>query len=603
MFLNVLESAYKVKTVMKLNLCWLLLFRYSFANGNIFSGIAVSLLLNWVVSISAQELPYVFEKNVMIPMRDGTRLAANIYKPNTDGSFPAILTRTPYGKPGEQWGEAKRYLADGFAMVVQDCRGRGDSEGEWDPFRYDPEDGFDTQEWVGSQDWCNGVIGTSGGSYVGWTQWASVTKGSRYLKTMVPIVPFGNVFNELAYDGGAYQLALLNGWGAAVGGVAMAPEALANAYTFLPLREFGNQFEPKVSYLNDWVEHHRYDDYWKQRGMGYEFSKVKVPVLNIGGWFDIFSKATIDLVDQVRAESTDKMARRNQFVIMGPWAHGPGGRKTGQLDFGESARLDLGKLQMEWFQYWLQDKETGVEDWPPYYLFVMGSNEWRAENEWPLKRTQWTSFYLHSDGAAGNSKSDGLLNTEMPGIESSDVYTYHGDDPVPTTGGNNLVGAPIGPMDQTEVEKRPDVLTYTTAPLEEAIEVTGPVKMTLFAASSARDTDFTAKLVDVHPDGKAFNLCDGIVRARFRDGMDQAKFIEPGSVVEYEIDLWVTSNVFLKDHSIRLEISSSNFPRYDRNPNSGLPFGTDVELHPAHQTIYHDADHPSHLILPVIPLD
>ncbi len=568
---------------------------------SVMHGVFFSCAILLLTSLTAQELPYQFEKNVMIPMRDGTRLAANIFKPKSEGSFPVILTRSPYGKPGEQWGEAKRYVPAGFVLVVQDCRGKGDSEGVWDPFRYDPQDGFDTQEWVGAQSWCNGNIGTSGGSYVGWTQWASVTKRSKYLKTMVPIVPFGNVFNELAYDGGAFQLALLMGWGAAVGGAALGPEALQEAYHFLPLREYGNQFNPKVPYLNDWIDHHRYDDYWKQRGMGYEFSKVTIPILNIGGWYDIFSKATIDLVDQVRDSSESKLARRNQFVVMGPWAHGPGVRKVGQLDFGEAAQLDLGQLQLKWFQYWLQEGETGIEDWPPYYLFVMGTNEWRGENEWPLKRTQWTPYYLHSNGAAGSEDSDGLLSTDQPGSESTDVFTYHGENPVPTTGGNNLVGAPIGPMDQTEVEKRPDVLTYTTAPLESAVEVTGPIKMKLFAASSARDTDFTAKLVDVHPDGKAYNLCDGIVRARFRDGMDKAKFIEPGSINEYELDLWVTSNVFLQGHRIRVEVSSSNFPRYDRNPNSGLPFGSDVEMMPAHQTIYHDAEHPSHLLLPVIP--
>jgi len=231
----------------------------------------------------------------------------------------------------------------------------------------------------------------------------------------------------------------------------------------------------------------------------------------------------------------------------------------------------------------------------------MGRNEWRAENEWPLKRTQWTSYYLHSDGAAGAVESDGTLSIEKPGMESTDVYSYDGDDPVPTAGGNNLVGAPIGPKDQSDIEKRADVLTYTTAPLESAVEVTGPVTLTLFAATSARDTDFTAKLVDVHPDGKAYNLCDGIVRARYRHGMDESQWIEPGAVVEYEIDLWVTSNVFLEGHRIRLEVSSSNYPRFDRNPNSGLPFGTDVELLEAHQTIYHDSTHPSSLTLPVIP--
>lgn len=552
-------------------------------------------------SVQSQDLDYRFDENVMIPMRDGTLLAANIYSPQAEGAYPVVLLRTPYGKPGERWGEAKKFTAAGFVMVAQDCRGRGDSEGEWDPFRYDPDDGFDTQEWVGQQPWCNGKIGTSGGSYVGWTQWASVTKGSQYLKTMVPVVPFGNVFSEIAYDGGAYQLALLMGWGAGVGGVALNPDKLQEAYGFLPLREFGNQFERKVTYLNDWVAHHRYDDYWAKRGMGYAYSKVNIPILNIGGWYDIFSKTTIDLVDKVKANSQDRMARRNQFVVIGPWAHGPGVRKVGDLDFGEQAQLNLGKLQMDWFQYWLKDHDTGVEDWPPYYLFVMGANQWRAENEWPLKRTQWTSYYLHSDGSAGAIESDGVLSLEKPKAESTDVFTYDGDNPVPTAGGNNLVGAPIGPKDQTELEKRTDVLTYTTEPLAKPVEVTGPIKMTLFAASSARDTDFTAKLVDVHPDGKAYNLCDGIVRARYRDGMDEDRLIQPGEVVEYEIDLWVTSNVFLEGHRIRLEVSSSNYPRFDRNPNSGLPFGTDIELLEAHQTIYHDTAHPSHLTLPVIP--
>jgi len=599
--LNIHNDADKVKIVMPpIN-------RYSFRvpamsmTAFMFSCLWVSGLMLGSLTATSQDLEYRVEQNVMIPMRDGILLASNIYQPRAEGSYPVILLRTPYGKPGASWGEAKRYTEAGFIMVAQDCRGRGDSEGEWDPFRHDPDDGFDTQEWIGQQSWCNGCIGTSGGSYVGWTQWASVTKGSPYLKTMVPIVPFGNVFSEIAYDGGAFQLALLMGWGAGVGGVALNPEKLQDAYSFLPLREFGNQFEPGVKYLNDWVAHHSYDDYWAKRGMGYAYDKVKVPILNIGGWYDIFSKTTIELVDKVRENSEDRMARRNQFVVMGPWGHGPGVRKVGDLDFGEQAQLNLGQLQLEWFQYWLQNVNSGVEDWPPYYLFVMGSNTWRAENEWPLKRTRWTSYYLHSDGAAGAVDSDGVLSLEKPGVESSDVFTYNGDNPVPTGGGNNLVGAPIGPRDQSDIEKRSDVLTYTTQPLTEPIEVIGPVRMTLFAASSARDTDFTAKLVDVHPDGKAYNLCDGIVRARYRNGMDNQRLIEPGKIIEYEMDLWVTSNVFLEGHRIRLEVSSSNYPRFDRNPNTGLPFGTDTELLEAHQTIYHDAVRPSHLILPVIP--
>ena len=544
--------------------------------------------------------PMVFEQDVMIPMRDGTKLAANIFRPKTDGRLPVILMRSPYGKPDEKWGEAKRYISADYAMVVQDCRGRGKSEGVWEPFRYDVEDGFDTQEWVGRQSWCNGEIGTAGGSYVGWTQWSAAPNGSRYLKAMVPVVPFGDAY-DLAYTGGAFQLALLMGWGAGVGGINLSPDKLSEAYRHLPLDTFGDQFEKKVGYLDDWILHPQYDDYWKRRGMNYRYGDVTVPALNIGGWFDIFSKTTIELVSQVRASSRDRAMRRNQFVVMGPWTHGVGARKVGELDFGPDAVLDIGGLQFKWFEYWLKGNETGVQDWPALYLFVMGENKWRGESEWPLKRTRFTDYYLHSDGRANSGKGGGALNLISPQDEKKDQFTYDPKDPVPSIGGNNLVGATAGPFDQTKVEAREDVLVYSTLPLEQDTEVTGPVKMLLWAASDAPDTDFTAKLVDVDAEGKAYNLCDGILRGRYRQGRDKTAFLEPGKSEPFEIDLWVTSNLFRKGHRIRVEISSSNFPRFDRNPNTGHPFGKDADLVSAKQTIFHDHEHPSHLVLPIIP--
>ena len=558
------------------------------------------LLLFLAISSLAQEVQFVFETDVQVPMRDGVKLAANIFRPKGDGRSPAILMRTPYGKPDEKSGDAKRYTAAGYAMVVQDCRGRGKSEGVWDPFRYDAEDGYDTQEWVGQQPWCDGNIGTAGGSYVGWTQWAPASKGSRYLKAMVPVVPFGNAY-DLAYTGGAFQLALLMGWGSAVGGITLAPDKLPEAFRHLPLRTFGEQFEKKVPYLDEWVKHYTYDDYWKQRGMDYRCAEVTVPALNIGGWYDIFSKVTLDLVTQVRASSRDRKVRRNEFAIVGPWTHGVGASKVGELDFGADAALKLGDLQIQWFEYWLRGRETGVQDWPAYYLFVMGENRWRGESEWPLKRTRFTSYFLHSAGHAASLKGDGSMNTAEPGDEPPDQFTYDGKNPVPSVGGNNLIGATAGPYNQTRVEEREDVLVYSTPPLEQDIEVTGPVKVILWAASSARDTDFTGKLVDVHPDGKAYNLCDGILRAQYRNGMEKPTLLEPGQATRFEIDLWVTSNLFRRGHRIRLEVSSSNFPRFDRNPNSGKPFGTDTELLSARQTVLHDREHASHLVLPVIP--
>jgi putative CocE/NonD family hydrolase len=307
------------------------------------------------------------------------------------------------------------------------------------------------------------------------------------------------------------------------------------------------------------------------------------------------------MTNSVRNESNNRVVRRNQFAVIGLWAHGVGRKKVGELDFGQEAAMDIGQLQKKWFDYWLRDQDTDVEDWPAFQIFVMGKNKWRGESEWPLARTQYTRFYLQSNGNANDLDGDGVLNEIKPDASSTDTFTFDPANPAPTAGGNNLGGAPAGPFDQTKVERREDVLVYTSTLLAEAVEVTGPVKVVLHAATSAKDTDFTAKLVDVHPDGKAYNLCDGIIRARWRSSRTKPELVEPGKAYRYEIDLWVTSNLFKPGHRIRVEISSSNFPRFDRNPNSGLPFGTDTELIPAKQTVFHGAQRASHIVLPVIP--
>ena len=550
---------------------------------------------------TASDLPFTFQSNVMIPMRDGTQLAANIFLPKQGGPFPVVLQRTPYGKPDAKSGEARPYCAAGYGLVVQDCRGRGNSQGQWDPFRFDGNDGFDTQEWVGHQTWCNGHIGTSGGSYVGWTQWSAAPHASRYLTCMVPVVPFSDAYHEIAYLGGAFQLSLCFGWGAGVGGLNIPPPKLSEAFSYLPLNTWDEQGDKRVFFLRDWVAHPTYDDYWRARSIKGRFDQVTVPALNIGGWYDIFSKPTFEHVAQVRHSATNLLVRRNQFAVVGPWGHGVGGQKLGDLDFGPSAKLDIGKLQFDWFEYWLKGRDTGVQDWPAVRVFIMGENVWRNESEWPLARTQYTPWYLHSAGKARTRGGGGSLSASLPEAEPPDQFTYDPAQPVPTKGGNNLVGTPIGPFDQSSVEDRPDVLVYTSAPLEKAVEVTGPVKVILHAASSARDTDFTAKLVDVHPNGKAYNLCDGILRARYRESSTNLTLLEPGKTYRFEIDLWVTGNLFHTGHRVRLEISSSNFPRFDRNPNTGHAFGTDAELAKAEQTILHDRPHPSHIVLPIIP--
>lgn len=550
---------------------------------------------------ASSSLPFRYQKNVMVPMRDGTQLAANLFLPKENGAFPVILIRTPYGKGDEKWGEARRYCVAGYAMLVQDCRGRGDSKGQWEPFRYDSDDGFDTQEWAGQQPWCNGRIGTSGGSYVGWTQWSAAPRGSRFLKCMAPVVPFTDPYHEITYLGGAFQLSLAFGWGSGVGGLKLDPAKAKDQFEYLPLKSWDEQGDKRVFFLRDWVSHPTFDDYWRARSIEGHYDQVSVPALNIGGWYDIFSKAALDQINRVRRSSTNHLARRNQFVVIGPWGHGVGGQKVGDIDFTAEAKLDLGKLQFDWFEFWLREKDSGVQDWPAVRIFVMGENAWRGESEWPLERTHYTPWYFHSAGKANTRNGDGTINPAAPDNQPSDKFTYDPANPVPTKGGNNLVGTPIGPFDQTTVEERPDVLVYTSAPLDKAVEVTGPVKVILYAASTARDTDFTAKLVDLHPDGKAYNLCDGIIRARYRDSFTNLTLIEPGKVIRYEIDLWVTSNLFKTGDRVRVEISSSNFPRFDRNPNTGHDFGADADLAKAEQTILHDREHPSHIVLPIIP--
>jgi putative CocE/NonD family hydrolase len=325
----------------------------------------------------------------------------------------------------------------------------------------------------------------------------------------------------------------------------------------------------------------------------------------MGGWYDLYSKATFDNFNGLRQHGGSANARRSK-LICGPWPHAlSASTRAGDVDFGAGSLVDLETLELRWFDYWLKGIENGVTSEPPLRLFVMGINAWRDEQEWPLARTQWQEWYLHSRGLANTLRGDGALDTLLPAAdEAPDHFIYDPDHPVISAGGCNCCSPHIvewGPYDQREVDMRPDVLCYTSAPLAEDLEVTGPVTLTLYAATDGPDTDWTAKLVDVAPSGVAINLCDGIVRARYREGRTAPKLLEPGEVYEYVIDLWVTSNVFRRGHRVRLEVSSSNFPRFDRNLNTGHEHGMDAERRPASQTVLHTRDFPSRLRLPVIP--
>ena len=369
-------------------------------------------------------------------------------------------------------------------------------------------------------------------------------------------------------------------------------EILEPLYSYRPLQQapFFKQFAP---WYHDWLDHPELDPYWQSVNIAAQYNRVHVSVLHLTGWYDLFLGGSIaNYLGMVKHGPTPEV-RRSQKLIIGPWVHGPVTLETtqvGDMNFGSQAGIDLTDIQLNWFDHWLKGHSSSLRDEAPIQLFVMGDNLWRAEQEWPLARTQWTHFYLHSGGYANTLDGDGILSTDSPEMEPYDRFKFDPGDPVPTRGGClRPIGGLPGIFDQREIETRPDVLIYTSAVLSEDIEVTGPIIVELWASTSAPDTDFTAKLVDVYPDGYAMNLCDGIIRARYRTSPEKPSLLRPGVVYSYRIDLWATSNVFKAGHQIRLEISSSNFPRFEPNPNTGHIFGTDskADLQVAEQKIYH----------------
>jgi putative CocE/NonD family hydrolase len=376
-------------------------------------------------------------------------------------------------------------------------------------------------------------------------------------------------------------------------------------YSHLPLRDWVDRLVETAPYLKEYFDNEADGPYWWRVNLLRQVEDITLPMFHVTSWYDIFLEGALNAYGALRERGGSDLARRNQRLLVGPWAHirpytAPTSGETGDVDFGPDALIELHQYLLRWFDYWLKDVDTGIMEEPPVYLFVMGENKWRSENEWPLARTHYTRYYFHSDGSANTRSGGGALSTVPPGDEPADTYQYDPSDPAPTCGGNTLI-IPQGVADQRSVEDRPDVLVYTSDPLERDLEITGPIVAHLYGSSSAVDTDFTAKLVDVRPDGYAHNVQDGIVRARYRTSRSQPSLMEPGQVYEFTIDLWATSHLVKTGHRLRVEISSSNFPRFDRNPNTGAPLGQDSRLETANQTVYHREHYPSHIVLPIIP--
>ena len=552
------------------------------------------------------------EHNVRVRMRDGVELSTDIFRPDAEGRFPALLTRTPYGKErsGVMSGGAyipSFYAERGYVVVTQDTRGRFDSAGEFEPFRDEANDGFDTNEWIGQQPWSNGKIGGLGQSYFGITQLYQAIEGSRYLTTIAPIMTTLDAYNNWIYSDGAFHLRFAMPWGTGLHGTGRetrdaarrSPENRDAALRHAPLGTADEvQVGKPVPFYRDWMRHPTLDAYWQSRSPTDRWSQVSTPALVYTGWYDFFLRGALADYVALRQQGKTEAVRNGTRLIVGPWPHytdnaGPP-RQVADVDFGEASVVDLPRIQLRWFDYWLKGMPTGVAQEPPVKIFVMGTNVWRHEHEWPLARTRYTRYYLRSSGRANTLNGDGTLSTEAPQTGGRDTFTYDPANPVPSSA--------AGPADQRAVEQREDVLVYTGPALTHPVEVTGPITMNLFASTTARDTDFTAKLVAVHPDGTARILQDGIIRARYRTSRERPRLVTPGEIVEYAIDLWSTSHVLQPGHRLRVEISSSNFPRYDRNFNTGEDPATDTRMQPVTQTVYHGAAHPSHIVLPIIPM-
>jgi putative CocE/NonD family hydrolase len=538
--------------------------------------------------------------HVHVPMRDGVQLSANVFRPSSTAPISTILIRTPYGKGIEMSPNHKAYVAHGYAVVIEDVRGRYESQGIFAPLDQEGLDGDDTLNWIAKQSWSNGKVGMTGGSYLGIVQWKVALMNNPHLKAIFPWTSGDDDYRDRFYSpGGAMKLGHRLIWVEEnLREPGYEPPDFQKYVLTLPLRRTDSVVTGRrVPMMQSVLDHPDYDSFWETMSVRKQLKNMKVPVFSVGGWYDNYVESDLDAYAALQKSS---VVHR---IVIGPWPHNVNTLMTG-ANFGPEAQIAFRKTQLEWFDQWLGDKDVPLLSKAPVRIFVMGANQWRDENEWPPKNAKATKFYLQSGGHANSLEGDGVLSAEPSRSSSRDVFVFDPHNPVPTRGGAVCCNPgifPWGPMDQRPVEKRADVLVYSTPPLREDMEVTGPIEVVLYASSSAPDTDFSAKLVDVFPDGLARNLTDGILRARYRKSLAKPELLKPGEVTAFKIDVGVTSNVFLKGHRVRVEISSSNFPRFDRNPNTGLPIADEKELRTAVQTIHHDHAHESYLKLPVVP--
>jgi putative CocE/NonD family hydrolase len=581
------------------------------------------------------------QKNVPAAMRDGTILMSNVYRPASGGPYPVLLTRQPYGKDlpiATTYLDSIKAAEAGYIVVIQDVRGRYASEGEFTPFVSEFDDGYDTVEWAAKLPGSDGRVGMWGESYFGETQWQAAVMGPSSLRSMVPGITWGNHLNGVQMRGGAQELGLMFYWASS----AIAPSAVfrkyrgepeqlqkklpavvglmdtisaGGGYDVLPLADLPDP-EGLVPFMHGGFDRPVDDPSWDHVNIDGRYDRVNAPTFHIGGWYDCFIGETLRQYEAMKARS-EETGMRPPRLLVGPWTHGEFGSSTiGDLDFGLAStglfinyRGDLTDAHLRWFDATLKGDEAPLEGVPPVEVFVMGENRWRGYDAWPPPDASEEEWFFGGGGNANTSSGDGTLSRRGPGGEA-DRYDYDPENPVPTLGGAVLM-APIygrGARDQRPNEERPDVLCYTSEVLEEGYTVLGPVYVNLFAASSAPDTDFVARLVDVYPDGRSIVVADGIVRVSARESYPAPAVvsptkptpIKPGEVYEYVVDLWASGITFLSGHRIRVEITSSSFPRWERNLNTGEGGAHSARSEVARQTVFHDPERPSRVTLTVV---
>ena len=579
----------------------------------------------------------VVDDDTWVPMRDGVRLSTDIYRPDGPGKYPAILVRTPYKKEMSEL-QGKFFARRGYVCAIQDCRGRFASEGEWNPFFGEPADGYDAVEWLAAQPWSDGKVGMIGASYVGWVQWWAAREAPPHLVTIIPNVSPPDPYFNIPYEYGAFFLFGAIWWAdvleqEATGDLSgksmedIADKKYVKILRHLPVVDLDETVLGKRNaYWREWIAHPDNDAYWERANFLAHLEKVDIPVFHQSGWYD-----GDGIGSKLNYLAMTKAGHKNQKLVLGPWGHSASATRMGprQVDFGPNAIIDLERSYVRWLDRWLKGVDNGIDREPLVAMFVMGSNKWLTGDVYPLPETQFTKFYLASQGTANTSLGDGRLETAAPGSAPAgwaafDTYTYDPGDPTPDPGfyfdpkdlEEEAEAEDTAAAEAVSVEKqredvlayyakvdreRGDILVYDTPVLTEPLTFAGPVSAVLYAGSSAKDTDWFMKLSEVQADGGIYPLVHGVIRARYRNSFSAPELLTPGEVYEYHLDMWHTGITVPAGARLRVEVASASFPVFSRNLNTGGHNETETEFVSAVQKIYHDKDHPSHVLLPVIP--